>query len=522
MNVPSARLPVLHAKFSEHVKSKTLFFSSNIHPRPHCSKVNGTLSLDSSKLEADDSSPNQIRWKSIAKRKVAMRIGYVGTDYKGLQIQRDSAPAMTIEGELERAIFKAGGMLESNYGDLHKIGWRRSSRTDKGVHSLATVIALKMEVPGGAWEEDLDGIALADVINRYLPYNVRVFSILPVNKGFDARTDCISRKYLYLLPAEVIGIGYKCGPEETEHHISTFKDILQMFEGNHPFHNYTVRAQYRKRSSKSLVKVSRPNSFVNKESIPELEHKRKHGSSANDGNNLEQETSSLEYASDIEEDFMTSIQGINCGSNISNVPELSKCALARWLHEPDEADKISAAHFRKILSCTCGGLETIKNTQYIEVRIHGESFMFHQIRKMVGTAVAVKRGLLPQDIIKMSLSRFSRVVLPLAPSEVLILSGSEFYIPDKFNCNVPSNVVAGRFELSRLTGSTRIQGRANDFYSALLLPDIAKFLDPSKPPWKEWLENLDQCAIPDIEINKLRVAWTQCQENYIPRKQKVS
>lgn len=38
-----------------------------------------------------------------------------------------------IEGELEVAIYKAGGILESNYGDLHKIGWARSSRTDKGV-----------------------------------------------------------------------------------------------------------------------------------------------------------------------------------------------------------------------------------------------------------------------------------------------------------------------------------------------------------------------------------------------------
>jgi hypothetical protein len=55
------------------------------------------------------------------------------------------------------------------------------------VHSLATVIAMKMEIPDGAWEEDPDGIALADVINRHLPYDIRIFSILPVNKY-----ECIS------------------------------------------------------------------------------------------------------------------------------------------------------------------------------------------------------------------------------------------------------------------------------------------------------------------------------------------
>jgi len=38
-----------------------------------------------------------------------------------------------IEGELEKAIFKAGGIRDSNFGNLYKIGWARSSRTDKGV-----------------------------------------------------------------------------------------------------------------------------------------------------------------------------------------------------------------------------------------------------------------------------------------------------------------------------------------------------------------------------------------------------
>lgn len=41
-----------------------------------------------------------------------------------------------IEGELEIAISKAGGIRDSNFGNLHKIGWARSSRTDKGVSFL--------------------------------------------------------------------------------------------------------------------------------------------------------------------------------------------------------------------------------------------------------------------------------------------------------------------------------------------------------------------------------------------------
>lgn len=59
--------------------------------------------------------------------------------YAGLQVQRLDSEVTTIEAALERALAQAGRVLESNVGAQHKMGWSRSSRTDKGVHSLATV-----------------------------------------------------------------------------------------------------------------------------------------------------------------------------------------------------------------------------------------------------------------------------------------------------------------------------------------------------------------------------------------------
>ena len=57
---------------------------------------------------------------------------------QGLQIQRDQ-PGGTVEDVLQQAMYQAGAILPSNYGNLSKIGWTRSSRTDKGVHALANV-----------------------------------------------------------------------------------------------------------------------------------------------------------------------------------------------------------------------------------------------------------------------------------------------------------------------------------------------------------------------------------------------
>lgn len=61
---------------------------------------------------------------------------------------------------------------------------------------------------------------------------------------------------------------------------------------------------------------------------------------------------------------------------------------------------------------------THQHVMALQVAITGSSFMLHQIRHMIGAAVAVARGNLPMEFVAASLCAPARVALPLAPSEV--------------------------------------------------------------------------------------------------------
>lgn len=78
-------------------------------------------------------------------------------------------------------------------------------------------------------------------------------------------------------------------------------------------------------------------------------------------------------------------------------------------------------------SCrSCPGVFEIDGQRWVRLVVIGQSFMLHQIRKMVGAAVAVARGSLPFDLLEASLATPARMNLPLAPPSTLMLVGAQF------------------------------------------------------------------------------------------------
>lgn len=66
------------------------------------------------------------------------------------------------------------------------------------------------------------------------------------------------------------------------------------------------------------------------------------------------------------------------------------------------------------------------NSEWIRIRIRGQSFMLHQIRKMISMALLVHRGHLPDDAVEKSLSRGYLINIPPAPAVGLFLDYCSF------------------------------------------------------------------------------------------------
>lgn len=146
---------------------------------------------DDNDNEKDDEKKEEHR----VKRKVVMLLAYVGTNYGGFQINEGQ---QTLQGELELAMFKNRFLSKANFGYPFKYGWSTSGRTDKGVHACAQVVSCKMEM---TLEQEQDLTLVRCALNETLPDDVRVVDVRRVSRAFCAHTQRDRVRYQYMIPS---------------------------------------------------------------------------------------------------------------------------------------------------------------------------------------------------------------------------------------------------------------------------------------------------------------------------------
>eukprot|EP00980_Cylindrotheca_fusiformis_P028502 scaffold22606_cov138-Cylindrotheca_fusiformis.AAC.1 len=91
--------------------------------------------------------------------------------------------------------------------------------------------------------------------------------------------------------------------------------------------------------------------------------------------------------------------------------------------ENDETKRGSSGHFRHILRCHVEDVIQHDNKMdFVVISIKGQSFVYHQIRKMMGATIGIMNQSLPEDFITKAFSeKETGIDVPLAPAEGLIM-----------------------------------------------------------------------------------------------------
>lgn len=236
--------------------------------------------------------------RKLLKRKVALVVGYVGSDFYGLQMQMvngiPDSSLPTVENELRLALINCGLILPSNGEDLSRIDWSRSSRTDKGVHAARIVLSAKLELDPALVEENkLEQLnrfpQLVKSINEKLPKSIRVFSCTRMPSAFTARDDGKWRGYHYLLPLRLLQRDSflsrdehhkrPISRQEAENLLQRLNAQLQQYEGPNSFHNFHRLSQRdlrkldgkRKRLDDAEVVVKSGTEVADEDALEELD-----------------------------------------------------------------------------------------------------------------------------------------------------------------------------------------------------------------------------------------------------------
>lgn len=349
------------------------------------------------------------------KRKVAVLVGYCGTGYHGMQL---NPPHRTIEGDLFQAFVKAGAVSQDNSNDPKKSSFLRAARTDKGVHAAGNVVSLKMIV------EDED---IVERINSHLPEQIRVWGYVRTNKSFECRKMCSSRIYEYILPTYALmsakpssALGQRLANVKQVEPQALKDEAAKFWQGMEDAYaaegisaEDLVRIEKEAAEEAAKTKVQQDgtarNLKLDEEATEETPERKRVKAIAN---NYRRAYRAIPERIEQFREALKEYEGVHNFHNYT---------VGKGFKE--------ASSTRVMKSLTVSDPMVINGTEWVSIKIHGQSFMLHQIRKMIAMAVLVVRCGVDKSKIS-DLFKDVKVGIPKAPALGLLL---EQPVYDGFN-----------------------------------------------------------------------------------------
>lgn len=421
-------------------------------------------------------------------------IGYAGTGYKGMQVNNNEK---TIEKDLFEAFIAAGAISKANADDPKKSSLVRCARTDKGVHAAGNMISLKLII------EDEDVI---EKINAALPEQIRVWGIERTNNAFSCYQSCDSRWYEYLMPSycllpphpdaylgkKLVELAKEHGVEdELKEKMADLKDFWAEVEEN------DIKPILARLDPKTKATV-----MTRMHVAEEFDSAKEEKGDAEEDETKPQEDKTAEEKPATEDQEMPDQDQPAPAEATTEAPaqaEAQESATTLESHKPKGREltpvdfalrDIKAAYVaaKRRYRITPGRLQRLQDaldkyqgtrnfhnytvqksffdpsakrhiksfivnpkpiiigdTEWLSLKVHGQSFMMHQIRKMVGLASLIVRCGTPLERMDESYQN-QKIAIPKAPGLGLLLERPVF---DSYNRKAAETVERNALDFSK-------------------------------------------------------------------------
>ncbi|TKY54716.1 tRNA pseudouridine synthase 1 [Spatholobus suberectus] len=412
-------------------------------PEPKKLKMSTTTSDDE---ECPTASGTKKRYK---RRKVAIFFAYCGVGYQGMQ---KNPGAKTIEGDLEESLYVSGAVPEQDRGIPKRYDWARSARTDKGVSAVGQVVSGRFYI---------DPPGLVDRLNSNLPSQIRIFGYKRVTASFNAKKFCDRRRYVYLIPVFALDPSCHRDRETVMASLGSENELVKCLEcsergrkvvglvGNrkHNLELETVDVEAGISSNKNAVLNPGVTEDV-EVSLSKGDDNHLNEESGNDNKGGMNSKTGLETVIPVQEEG-TPLNGESM--NNSDILEEEKVnredtstngsGFCYGEKERERFNKIlkyfvgthnfhnfttrtkaeDPAARRYIVSFHANTTLVVEGMEFVKCEVVGQSFMLHQIRKMIGLAVAIMRNCAPESLIDKALQQDVNINVPTAPEVGLYL-----------------------------------------------------------------------------------------------------
>ena len=333
------------------------------------------------------------------KRNTLLTFGFLGTDFYGLQPQGalGDPDRPTVSDKLRRVLLEEGFLLESNFVPLERSGWQLASRTDKGVHAACAAATVKIETcpddvsVGGCGSEPLGNAAQEPTSLQHRAATTAAATAADEPGGARASNPA----------GQPVETDWTLSRSALERINTALPPSVRVFSGSYVRKRFDPRAAASCRTYEYLLPVSAIGS-----SAAELDTALRCFEGTHRFHNF---ASGLRRSASDEQDFTCDVSGLS------------------WPLALD-SDAHTSAAYRSVLTCRVHREVSIGGEPYLVLRISGLAFVLHQIRHMVGAALAVTHNVVPIDVLQIGLRTALRVdVSPLAPGMGLLLDSVEWF-----------------------------------------------------------------------------------------------